>query len=77
MFLFFPFLSKDFIYLFLERGKGGREGKKHRCVVASRTPPTEDLAYNPGLCPDWELNCDPLVRSLVLNPLSHTSQHCT
>ena len=25
-------------------------------MVASRTPPTEDLTYNPGMCPDWELN---------------------
>ena len=46
---------KDFIYLFLERGKGGeREGEKHQCVIASCAPPTGDLAHNPGLCPDWE-----------------------
>ena len=43
---------KDFIYLFLERGREGeREGEKHHCVVASRAPPTGDLAYNPGMCP--------------------------
>ena len=48
---------KDFIYLFLEKGREGeREGEKHQCVVASRTPPTEDVAYNPGMCPDRELN---------------------
>ena len=41
------------IYLFRERGREGeREGKKHQCVVASRTPPTGDLAHNPGMCPD-------------------------
>ena len=22
-------------------------------------PPTGDLAYNPGMCPDWELNWGP------------------
>ena len=45
---------KDFIYLFLERGKEGkREGEKYPCVVASRVPPTGDLARNPGMCPDW------------------------
>ena len=43
---------KDFIYLFLERGKEGeREGEKHQCVVASCTPPTWDLAFNPGMYP--------------------------
>ena len=48
-------------YLFLERGREGeREGEKHRCVVASCTPPTRDLALNPDMCPDWELNRQPL-----------------
>ena len=36
-----------------------REGEKHPCLVASRAPPTEDLAHNPGTCPDWELNQRP------------------
>ena len=46
-----------FIYLFLERGREGeKEGEKCQCVVASRTPPTGDLAQNPGVCPDWEWN---------------------
>ena len=53
LFYFFIYFLKDFIYLFLERG---REGEKHRCVVASLTPPTVDLACNPGMCPDWESN---------------------
>ena len=35
---------------------------------------TGDLAYNPGMCPDWELAGDPLVRRAALNPVSHTSQ---
>ena len=38
-----------------------REGKKHLCVVASHTPPTGDLAYNPGRYPDWELNQQPFA----------------
>ena len=46
---------KDFIYLFSE-GKGGKEGGKHQCVVASHAPPTGDLARNPGMCPDWKSN---------------------
>ena len=39
--------------------EGEREGEKHHCVVASHTPTTGDLAYNPGMCPDWELNQQP------------------
>ena len=39
--------------------EGEREGEKHQCVVASRTPPTGDLARNPGMCPDWESNRRP------------------
>ena len=45
--VFFNILFKYFIYVFLER-KGGREGEKHQCVVASRMPPTGDLALCPG-----------------------------
>ena len=43
-----------FIY-FIEREGREKEGK-HQCVVASYAPPTEDLACNPGMGPDWELN---------------------
>ena len=54
------FLKKIFIYLFLDRGDGKlKEGEKHKCVVASHVPPTGDLAGNPGICPDWELNQQP------------------
>ena len=50
------FFSKDFIYLFLERG---REEEKHQCVVASHAPHTGDLASNLGTCPDWVSNQQP------------------
>ena len=39
--------------------EGEREGEKQHCVVVSRAPPTGDLAGNPGMCPDWELNWRP------------------
>ena len=68
--------KKDFIYSFLER-KGGRkkrEGEKHQCVVASQTPPTGDLAHNPGMCLDWESNRFPWVRRPTHNPPSCTGQ---
>ena len=51
------FILLKILFIFRERGKEGeREEGKHRCVVASRTPPAEDLACNPGMCPDWESN---------------------
>ena len=56
------FFKKKRFYLFIFRERGGeeeREGEKHQCVVASHTPPTGDLAHNPGVCPDWESNWRP------------------
>ena len=46
---------KKIFYLFNFRERE-REGEKHQGVVASHVPPTGDLAPNPGMCPDWELN---------------------
>ena len=40
--------------------EGEREGEEHQCVVASLMPPTGDLARNPGMCPDWDSNRQPL-----------------
>ena len=64
-FLIFKNVFKRF-YLFLERGEG-REKDRERNIdvreihqsVASRTPPSGDLAHNPGMCPDWEWNLQP------------------
>ena len=63
--LFF-FFFKIFIYLFLERGKGGRKRGKHQCV---RETPASCLSHapnwgpgpNPGMCPDWESNLRPFT----------------
>ena len=57
----FFFFFKDFIYLYLERGEGKEKerGGKHQCVVASRVPPSGELVYNAGVCPDWESNQRP------------------
>ena len=52
----FCFCFLDFIYLFLERGReGAREGEKHQVWLPLKLP-TGDLAHNPGMCLDWELN---------------------
>ena len=55
------FLKILFIYFIREEG---REKEKERNSnvwelhgsAASRTPPSRDLACNPGMCPDWESN---------------------
>ena len=55
------YFLKYFIYLFLERGEG-REKERERNIdhlIASCIPPTGDLACNPGMCPDWDLNLWP------------------
>ena len=53
----FLFFLNDFIYFIFRQGKGGeRQAQKYLCVVVSSMPPAGDLDYNPGMCPDWELN---------------------
>ena len=47
---------KILLFIFRDGGKEGeREGEKHRPVVSYMSP-TRNLAHNPGMCPDWELN---------------------
>ena len=53
------FFLRFYLFCFQTDGKGGTEGEKQQCVVASRAPPTGDLAHNPGTCPDWKLNQQP------------------
>ena len=54
-------------YLFIFR-EGERKRDKHQCVVASHAPPTGDLARNPGMCPDWESNQQPLASQAGTQP---------
>ena len=50
-------ILKNILFIFREKGREEeREGEKHQCVVTSCTPPTGDLAWNPGMFPDWESN---------------------
>ena len=54
------YFLRFYLFIFREREREGeREGEKHQCVVASHAPPTGDLARNPGMCSDWESNCQP------------------
>ena len=43
---------KDFIYLFLKRGREGKGGKETSMCGCLSSTPTRDLAHNPGMCPD-------------------------
>ena len=55
LFFLILFIYPGILFIFRQRGREGlREGEKHQHVVASRMPPTRDLALNPGMCPDWE-----------------------
>ena len=64
---------KNFIYL--ERGEGREKERRETSVCGCLlcAPLTGDLACNPSMCPDWELNQWP-SDSQALSPLSHTSQ---
>ena len=67
-------------YLFLERREGRKiemernisVWEKHQWV-ASHTAPTQELAGNPGMSSDWELNQRLLRCTTTPNLLSHTS----
>ena len=53
--------------MFKARGREReRDGENHQCVVASHMPPTGDLACNPGMCPDCELNPQPFGSQAVI-----------
>ena len=48
---------KDFTYLYLERREvREKERERNINVWLPLGSPTGDLAYNPGICPDWESN---------------------
>ena len=69
------FFLRFYLFIFRDSGREGeREEEKYQCVVASCTPHAEDLACNPGMCPDWESNQQPYGFQSALKPLSYTSQ---
>ena len=56
--LFIYLLTYLLTYLLIYLQREGK-GEKHQCVVAPCMPLTGNLACNPGMCPDWELNQRP------------------
>ena len=83
------FLKILFIYLSIFREREGREGEreKHQLVakekqdarekhqlIASSTYPDWEWNCNPGMCPDWLSNQQPLLSGMTSNQLSHIGQ---
>ena len=50
------FKKRSYLVIFRQEEGREKEREKHQCVVASHRARTGDLACNPGMCPDWELN---------------------
>ena len=78
---FFFHCCWDFTY-FKRQGKREKKwGEKHQCAreihgpVASCTPPTGDLAHNPGRCPDREWNWQPFRSKAGAQPSETTTQN--
>ena len=58
--LFLSYFKRFHLFMFREKGREGeRKREKHQCVVASHMPLTGDLACDPGMCSDWDLNWQP------------------
>ena len=65
------------LFIFRQRGRDGeREGEKHQCVVAFHVPLLGTCPATQACTLTGNWTCDPLVRRLAVNPLSHTSQGC-
>ena len=51
-------------------------GREKYLWVASHMPPTGDLALNPGMCHDWELNLQPFSLQTGIQPTeAHQAGH--
>ena len=74
--LLFYVLLKNFIYLFIFREKGGREGERERNVncLPLACPQQEAWPATRAGALTGNRTCDLLVPRPTLNPLSHTSQ---
>ena len=66
--LYFYTFSFFKIFYYLETGKEGGRQRGRETSVASCTPPTRDLAHNPGMCPDWESNLGPFGSQASAQP---------
>ena len=73
------FYLVDFIYLVLDRGEEREKEKRERDInvwLPLQCPPLETWPATQACAPTRSRTGDPLVRSLVLNPVSRTSRGC-
>ena len=68
------FCFKDFIYLFLERGKGKGRERNINVWLSLVCPPLDTWPATQACALNWESNQQPFGLQLVLSPLSYTSQ---
>ena len=51
------FIKIFYLFIFREWGREReKEGEKHQHVAASHVPPNGDVAGNPGMFCEWQLN---------------------
>ncbi|KAF6125283.1 hypothetical protein HJG60_009802 [Phyllostomus discolor] len=53
------YIFRGVFQYFVFRDRVVRERERNINVWLSCAPPNGDLAHNPGVCPDWELNWQP------------------
>ena len=75
LFSFISFIFLNILFIFRERGKEReREGEKHQCVLPFARPLLRTWPSTQVYVLTGNRTSNPLLHSLVLNPLSHTSQ---
>ena len=74
-------MFKEFIYLFLERGEGRQKERERDIDVRERHPsvasgrcPSWGPNPQPGVCPDKELNRQPVALRDDIQLTEHTGQ---
>ena len=80
LFYYFLILTRGYVYwlfLFRQRGSGGREREKHTGLFPICTP-TSDQTHNLGMCPEREMNPQPFWKAKwcpdQLSPLARAMQ---
>ena len=71
---FWEFLKRFYLFIFSQRGREEERGRNINVWLLFTCPPLGTWPTTQPCALTGNRTSDPLVRSLVLNPLSHTSQ---
>ena len=72
----FLFLKKVFyLFIFRQRGRERERERNINVLLLLSHPTVGNLARNPGMYPDWELNWCPFGSQAMLKPLSLSLIH--